>query len=121
MSGIQRFCLYGTLLVLWSWLSIGQLWSQCVADAGPDTTICAGESVVLGTPGVAGVAYVWQPGGSLSDSTDAQPTATPDTTTRYVLVASNGPGCVNVDTVTILDFGRNPLFSIREWQFSFPI
>lgn len=81
--------------------------AQCVADAGPDTLVCAGQPVVLGGPGGPGLTYVWSPAGGLNDSTLANPTATPGTTTTYVLtVTGGGAGCPAVDSVTV---SVNPL------------
>lgn len=72
------------------------------ADAGSDVTICAGTSADLGgaPSGPSGSSFLWGPGGSLNDPTAANPTATPSTTTAYVLQVSN-TGCVNRDTVVV--------------------
>lgn len=69
------------------------------ADAGPDTTICAGEPVQL--KGTGGDTYSWTPSGSLSCSDCASPIATPQTTTVYTVTVRNALGCVAVDSVTV--------------------
>ncbi|MBK8426284.1 MAG: gliding motility-associated C-terminal domain-containing protein [Lewinellaceae bacterium] len=67
-----------------------------------DTLICQGESVVLGTTNTQnGVQYAWTPAdNSLSAANVANPTATPQQSTSYVLTASN-PGCVETRTVNV--------------------
>jgi len=67
-----------------------------------DTLICQGESVVLGTTSPQqGVQYAWTPAdNSLSAANVANPTATPQQSTSYVLTASN-PGCVETRTVNV--------------------
>ncbi|HLP12766.1 MAG TPA: gliding motility-associated C-terminal domain-containing protein [Flavobacteriales bacterium] len=71
-----------------------------IANAGANQTICAGASVTLGSPAVAGYTYLWSPATGLSSATAAQPIATPATTTTYTLVVSNGI-CTSVDDVCI--------------------
>ncbi|GIV44397.1 MAG: hypothetical protein KatS3mg035_1520 [Bacteroidia bacterium] len=70
-----------------------------IANAGPDFYICqgTGQGVYLqgsATGGAGSYSFLWIPGSGLSDSTVANPYATPDTTTIYTLVAiSNLSGC----------------------------
>lgn len=59
-------------------------------DISLDTVICLGESVQLSVSG--GSIYQWSPGYSLSDSTVANPIATPDTTTEYQVVSFTSCG-----------------------------
>jgi gliding motility-associated-like protein len=72
------------------------------AEAGGKRLICLGESTTLGEPAEPDFTYDWQPATSLSDVTIAQPIATPDTTTTYVLRVTNARGCVDYDTVVVL-------------------
>jgi gliding motility-associated-like protein len=86
-----------------------------VVSTGPqlsvfnDTSICKGQSVVLGnTVAEPATTYSWAPNdGSLSDPASPNPVATPLQTTVYTLTASSGP-CTEVRTVTVavvpLDF-----------------
>ncbi len=75
-----------------------------VANAGPDFYICqgTGQGVYLqgsATGGAGSYSFIWTPGTGLSDSTVANPYATPVTTTIYTLVAiSNLSGCTSVPT-----------------------
>ena len=69
------------------------------AQAGPDTSVCLGDSVQITASG--GINYTWTPGSSLSDSAVASPLANPSTTTSYVVEASNG--CfVSFDTLVVV-------------------
>lgn len=75
------------------------------AYAGPNDTICEGQSVVLG-PDLSSpfLAYSWSPGTYLSATNVPNPTATPSATVTYVLdvhAAGNPNSCVAKDTVTI--------------------
>jgi len=69
-------------------------------DAGNDTTINQGESVILNATGTAS-GYVWAPPEGLSDTTILDPTASPLNTTTYTLTATGGNGCRVSDSVII--------------------
>ncbi len=64
-----------------------------------DTSICPGDAVQLLATG--GVTYLWSPGASLSDSTIANPIASPITTTMYTINVISGAGCMSVDSLTV--------------------
>jgi hypothetical protein len=70
------------------------------AAAGADVVVCPGDSVVVGTPGVPGVSYQWQPGNAVG----AQVVVRPATTTAYTVVASvPGPCAASArDTVVVV-------------------
>jgi hypothetical protein len=70
------------------------------ANAGPDKTICAGTSVQIGSAAVAGVTYRWSPTTGLSNSTVANPFASPSTTTVYTVTATS-LGCTGQDVVVV--------------------
>lgn len=74
-----------------------------IIDAGPDQSICNVGSVVIGgTPtGPVGSSYSWSPSGSLNDTTLANPTASPVSTTTYTVVVTDTNGCQNSDVVTV--------------------
>ncbi len=63
-----------------------------------DTTICFGESVTLQAQGLE--TFVWQPSNSLSNSTIANPIASPTSTTTYTLTTANAD-CSFTEEVTI--------------------
>ncbi|MCH9649048.1 MAG: S8 family serine peptidase [Deltaproteobacteria bacterium] len=75
---------------------------QAVADAGPDQTITAGQSVTVGTPSQSGHTYSWNPGGA----TSAQISVSPATTTTYTVTATTSCGSTTDSaTITVLPAG----------------
>ena len=75
-----------------------------VADAGPDRSICAGSSVIIGGTASGGTppyTYSWDPPDGLSDPTVAKPIATPATKTTYVVTVTDANGCQDTDTVEV--------------------
>ena len=70
-----------------------------VVSAGPDTTIVEGESVQLTASG--GITYLWIPPTGLDNQSIFNPVATPDATTTYTVLITNGSGCTMSDVVTI--------------------
>jgi len=66
----------------------------------PNDTICLGDSVQLQATG--GVQYTWFGAfGGLSDTTIANPIATPSQTTTYLVTIKNDSGCVKTEQVKI--------------------
>jgi gliding motility-associated-like protein len=63
-----------------------------------DTTICMGQTVLLGANGAT--AYTWSPGQFLNDSTIATPIATITDSTRFTLKSTDG-NCLKRDTVKV--------------------
>jgi len=87
---------YDTLLVIVTEI-------KPIADAGPDVSICLEESIVIG-PGIINdtLTYTWSPSNGLDDTNIPNPTASPDTTTVYILMVSNPlTGCINYDTILL--------------------
>lgn len=87
------FIIYGTVL-------------DPVPDAGSNHSICPGQVVTLGgnpsgSGGQGPLSYLWTNGGSLNDSLNPNPVASPSTTTSYVLMVSDTSGCTVTDTVTV--------------------
>jgi len=68
-----------------------------------DTVIVSGQSVQLSAGG--GSNYLWTPSDGLSDTTQANTTASPLTTKTYIVLVSDAKGCAAIDsvTVTVLD------------------
>lgn len=64
-----------------------------------DTTVCKGTTVQLHATG--GKTYTWDHGTSLNDSTVADPKATPQVPTTYIVNAVDTQGCTGADTVQI--------------------
>jgi PKD repeat protein len=67
-------------------------------DAGPDQTICFGQTVQLLASG--GTGYVWTPNSFLTSDTIYNPLANPSDTIDYIVTITKGL-CSNSDTVRI--------------------
>lgn len=75
------------------------LFPATLADAGTDDTICLNDSVQLGATG--GTGYLWSPTTGLSNPNIANPMASPDTTTNYLVIVTDSNGCNAIDTVIV--------------------
>ncbi|UPL47773.1 T9SS type B sorting domain-containing protein [Hymenobacter sublimis] len=78
-----------------------------VANAGPNTTLCDGQQVTLGTAALPGYSYQWSPATGLSNATTARPvlmavnrTGAPLTLT-YTLTATTAQNCTATSTVRV--------------------
>ena len=90
---------YGCLDTLYAQL---QDTLHIIANAGPDMVSCNHNPVQLGSVPRPGIIYTWSPATGLSDPTIANPRASPDVTTTYILrETSTGGGCLQTDTVTV--------------------
>lgn len=69
------------------------------AEAGWDGNICPGGSVLLNASG--GVAYSWEPAGSLDNPYVYNPIASPIETTVYWVTVTNSSGCWGTDYATV--------------------
>lgn len=69
-----------------------------VANAGSNTSVCAGSGVTLS--GSGGGNYSWSPSADLSDATVSNPVASPTNSTTYTLTVSSG-SCTNTSTVSV--------------------
>jgi len=78
-----------------------------VANAVPDTSICAGDSVQLNASG--GTDYSWNPPTGLSDPAIANPVAAPTTTTTYTVTVSDTCG---FDTASVTIIVTSPVVNI---------
>jgi len=70
-----------------------------IVEAGSDTTIFLGDQVLLDATG--GVTYVWSPTTGLDNPNVANPLATPEFTTTYIVTITDANGCVDIDSLTI--------------------
>jgi len=87
-----------------------------VAQPGPNTAICNGESVLLGGSPVAfggtpAYSYLWSPAGSLSSATDSMPVAMPTTNTVYTLIVTDGNGC-SASAIVSVDVNAIPVMPV---------
>ncbi len=74
------------------------------ADAGPDKTVCVGDSVVIGgTPSgyIGTLTYQWSPASGLSDPNVLYPKASPSFTTTYFLTVFDNGCASDADSVTV--------------------
>ena len=69
------------------------------ANAGPDVIICTGASAQLNASG--GATYSWSPAATLSNPSIANPVATPNFTTNYIVTVTGINNCVKNDTVKV--------------------
>ncbi|MDF1672158.1 MAG: gliding motility-associated C-terminal domain-containing protein [Vicingaceae bacterium] len=76
---------------------------QPIVDAGNDTTICEGQSIVIGgsPTGPLNAGYLWTPNTSLNDDTLQNPNASPLVSTQYIVTITDSNNCTNSDTVDI--------------------
>lgn len=71
-------------------------------NAGNDTTICSGRSVVIGQVLTGALKAEWTPSTGLSNAALARPTANPTVTTKYfVTVTDTITGCEVRDSITV--------------------
>jgi gliding motility-associated-like protein len=70
-----------------------------IANAGPDTSVCLGDSVML--QALSGSFHTWTPGATLDNYIIANPLAFPSVTTTYTVVSENIYGCADADVVTV--------------------
>ncbi len=80
------------------------VYSNPLIDAGPDSLICQGASVVIGnlaTGGVPPYVYQWTPTTGLSNPSTAQPTASPTVTTKYFVRVTTATGCIATDSILV--------------------
>ncbi|MBK6481761.1 MAG: PKD domain-containing protein [Chitinophagaceae bacterium] len=69
-------------------------------DAGPDSSICTGDTIQL--TGSGAVDYLWSPEAFLSQADAVMPLAFPDSTITFYLTGTAASGCFNTDSVQIL-------------------
>ncbi|MBJ7427751.1 MAG: PKD domain-containing protein, partial [Bacteroidia bacterium] len=72
--------------------------SNIIADAGKDTSLCKNDSIQLMATG--GTNFIWTPSAGLSRNDIPNPTASPNTTTKYYLKSTSG-SCLAEDSITI--------------------
>lgn len=73
---------------------------DAVINAGPDVTVCSGQSTVIGSTAVTGATYSWTGGPFAGPADVAQPTVNPTGTTTYTLSVTSG-SCTTTDDVVV--------------------
>ena len=69
------------------------------ADAGFDWAVCSGTAAPLSASG--GVSYSWSPSTGLSATNISNPTATPASSTTYIVTVTDANGCTATDNVVV--------------------
>ena len=67
-----------------------------VVNAGPDTTICNAQTIMLTASG-GGATYQWSPGGMAGASINVSPAST----RTYTVTVTNAGGCTATDDITV--------------------
>jgi large repetitive protein len=70
-------------------------------NASNDVTICQGQNTQLNVSGINVNNYAWQPNNSLNCGNCSSPTATPTTSTLYVVTGTANNGCTARDSVAV--------------------
>jgi gliding motility-associated-like protein len=86
-----------------------------IVNASKDTSICEGKSVQLSASGTT--FYSWNQSAVLSDSSIANPTATPIVTTNFIVKGYNVKECFSFDTVKIVVLPRPTLSLVQNVGF----
>lgn len=71
-------------------------------ELGDNITICETESTTIGVPATPGFTYTWLPESGLLDANVSSTSASPESTTAYILQAVSTNGCVFTDGITIV-------------------
>ena len=82
------------------------------AWAGPDTVVCAGDSVPIAAFG--GTAYSWQPAALLNDPSSGTPLAAPPDTTWFMVAITTPEGCVVDDSLQVFTQTDPPVPSVMD-------
>ena len=72
---------------------------QPTADAGPDQSICVGETTQMA--GSGGTTYQWVPPIALADPSNPNTDANPTITRTYTLIVQDNIGCEATDQMTL--------------------
>lgn len=75
-----------------------------VPNAGPDISVCAGDTLQLQATG--GVTYSWFPTAGLDDPNIANPKYYVNGSRTYVVTVTNASGCVGLDTIVVTALAR---------------
>ena len=81
-----------------------------VANAGPDVSVCTGNSVEL--QGSGGSLYSWSPQNGLSDPNISNPIANPSLTTTYTLTVTDPTGLCHSSDDVIVTVNQSPVAGI---------
>lgn len=83
------------------------VWSLPSVQAGPDVSICRGDTVTLNASGAT--TYTWSPALGLSSTTGPTVWAFPNSTRSYIVTGRDSNNCRNKDTITVQVFTLPPV------------
>jgi gliding motility-associated-like protein len=84
--------------------SVTVLVERPVVTANADTAICSGKPVQMNVTGAQ--QYTWSPATALSAMDIANPVASPEQTTQYIVTGITQTGCIAKDTVNVTIFTK---------------
>lgn len=87
-------------------VTVGQSPSMNPTISPSPASICQGSSTTLTASGIGATTFIWSPAASLNTATGATVIATPTVTTTYSVTMTNGAGCSETTSITII---VNPL------------
>jgi len=70
-------------------------------NAGANQIICAEDSVLIGTPEIAGNTYQWEPTTGVGNPNSATPMVSPSIQTEYEVTVTGANGCKAVDAIMV--------------------
>ncbi|MFN4234602.1 MAG: gliding motility-associated C-terminal domain-containing protein [Bacteroidia bacterium] len=87
-------------------ITISALGLATVNAYADEDTLINGESTTLHVTPASGYNIVWAPASGLSNAASADPIATPNSTTEYIVSITDAQGCSRTDTlkITVIDF-----------------
>jgi len=91
----------GICIVAYYYIDDVSVYELQECNAGEDVSICYKDSITLGTTAAANVLYEWIPTSGLSNASVANPLASPDTSTVYILKQTECDA-VLFDTVRVI-------------------
>lgn len=86
--------------------------SPPVVTTIPDTSVCAGKSIMLYASG--GTSYSWAPTSSLINPNSPNPIASPSSNTTYYVSVYNSYGCMSIDSVKVSVHFSNTIQAFKD-------
>lgn len=83
------------------------VWNLPPVQAGPDVSICRGDTISLTASGAS--TYTWSPALGLGSTTGSTVSAFPTTTRNYIVTGRDSNNCRNRDTITVQVFTLPPV------------